>query len=189
MKRIFSSITALMLISGAMQALEIKANSVKAHFTGFKMAKKVAVPGFINDAEFNFTKTSGSVKEILEGTSAKLDFASVYTKDKIRDKNIHRTFIAKLDNSKITASLKDIKGDETSGSAIASITFNNVSKEVPMTYVVKDNKLIVKGVINMSSDFNLINSYIALSTDKQISSIHGKKTYEDVEIYFDVDVK
>lgn len=189
MKKIFSSVAALVLISSTAQALEIDASSVKVHFTGYKMAKKVAVPGFINNAEFNFTKTDGLVKEILEGTSANLDFDNVYTKDKIRDKNIHRTFISKLDSSKITAKLSNVSGDENEGKATASITFNNVTKEIPMTYVVKDNKLIVKGVINMSSDFNLANSYIALSSDKQISSLHGKKTHEDVEIYFDVDVK
>ncbi|MBT0881362.1 MULTISPECIES: hypothetical protein [unclassified Campylobacter] len=189
MKKIFSSIIATAILGSSAYAITIDEASVKAHFVGFKMTKKLGVPGVIDDAKFEFSKTSGSVVDILNGTKASMDFANENTKDKIRENNIHRTYIANLKNSKIEASLKDVKGDETSGSATGVITFNDITKEIPMTYSVTDGKLVVKGVINMNTDFNTTEAFTALSTDKQISALHGKKTHEEVEIYFDVDVK
>lgn len=189
MKKLFSSIIATAILSSGAYAINIDEASVKAHFVGFKMAKKLGVPGVIDDAKFEFGKTSGSVVDILNEVKASLDFANENTKDKIRENNIHRTYIANLKNSKIEASLKDAKGDETNGSVTGVITFNDVTKEIPMTYSVADGKLVVKGEINMRTDFNTEVAYIALSTDKQIAALHGKKTWEEVEIYFDVDVK
>ena len=189
MKKIFSSVAVASLLCVGANALEIDAASVKTHFTGFKLAKKLGVNGEIDGAEYKFGKNSGSAVEILEGTTANMDFANKNTKDKIRDKNIQRTYVDNLKNSKISASLKNVKGDDVSGNATGVITFNDVTKEIPMTYKVENNKLVVKGEINMRTDFNTEESFTALSTDKQISALHGKKTWEEVEIYFDVDVK
>ncbi|MBZ7986628.1 YceI family protein [Campylobacter canadensis] len=189
MKKVLFSMAALAFLSANLSALEIDANSVVTHFKGFKLKTKVAVPGVIDNAKYTFKTTNGSVAQILEGASATMDFADENTKDKVREKNIHRTFIAALSDSKITATLKDVKGDDISGNATAVITFNGVSKEVAMTYKVEDSKLVVSGVINMKNDFNLAAAYTALSTDKVISALHGKVTHEEVEISFDVDVK
>ena len=170
-------------------AIDIDEASVKVHFVGFKTEKRISVAGVIEQAEFKFGANSGDIKKILEGTTASMDFINENTKDKIRERNIARTFIDKLKNSKITAILKDVKGNNFNGKAIATITFNNITQDIPMDYELKNGKLIVKGIINMNKDFDLIESYTMLSRDKQISALHGKKTHEDVEIYFDVDVK
>ncbi|WP_267525229.1 YceI family protein [Campylobacter sp. MG1] len=189
MKKILSSLVAMAILGSSAYAITIDEASVKAHFTGFKLEKKLGVNGVIDGATFKFAKNEGSVVEILEGVIATMDFANENTNDKIREKNIHRTYIANLEDSKIEASLKDVKGDDNEGTATGVITFNKITKEIPMTYKVSDGKLVVKGEINMRTDFNTEKSFIALSTDKQISALHGKKTHEEVEIYFDVDVK
>lgn len=189
MKKILSSLVAVAILGSSAYALNVDESSAKAHFTGFKLEKKLGVNGVIDNATFKFAKNNTNLVEILEGVSASMDFANENTKDKIREKNIHRTFIANLEDSKIEASLKDVKGDDSEGVATGVITFNKITKEIPMTYKVEEGKLVVKGVINMRTDFNTEKSFVALSTDKQISALHGKKTWEEVEIYFDVDVK
>lgn len=189
MKKLFSSIIATAILGASAYAITIDEASVKAHFVGFKMAKKLGVPGVIDDAKFEFGKTSGSVVDILNETKATMDFANENTKDKVRENNIHRTYIANLKNSKIEASLKDAKGDEVSGNVTGVITFNDVTKEIPMTYNIADGKLVVKGEVNINTDFKTEEAFNALANDKQISALHGKKTWEEVEIYFDVDVK
>lgn len=186
----FSICAALVCALGSSAfALSIDSSSANSHFIGYKLSKKLGVSGEIQNGKYEFKKTEGSVKDILEGAKISLDFDNESTKDKTRDKNIHRTFNANLDDSKISVIFSGIKGDESSGEGKAKLTFNKVTKDIPVKYEVLNGKLKVSATIDMSKDFNLAKSYEALSTDKQISALHGKKTWGEVDIYFDVNVK
>lgn len=189
MKKLSICATIICALSSSVFALNIDSSSANSHFISYKLAKKIGVTGEIQNGKYEFKKTEGSVKDILEGAKISLDFDNESTKDKTRDKNIHRTFNANLEDSKIQAVFSGIKGDESSGDGKAKLTFNKVTQDIPVKYEVANGKLKVSATIDMSKDFNLTKSYEALSTDKQISALHGKKTWGEVDIYFDVDVK
>ncbi|MDO7252540.1 YceI family protein [Helicobacter cappadocius] len=189
MKRILLALTFVSIFGHSLNALTIDTASAKVYFVGYKLKNKTKVPGFIDGAVFTFVKTEGSISDIMSKAKATADFSKENTKDKTRDGNIHRTFIAKLKDSKIQAEVTKISGDDSSGEITAKITFNGITKEVPMKYTLTDGKFKASGKIDMSKDFNLNNSYVALSTDKMVSALHGKQTYTEVEIGFQADIK
>lgn len=189
MKKILLALTFVSIFGYSLNALTLDNNSAKIYFTGYKLKNKTKVPGFIDGATFTFAKTTGSIADIMSKAKATADFTKENTKDKTRDNNIHRTFIAKLKDSKIQAEIIKIKGDDSNGEITAKITFNGVSKEVPMKYTLSDGKFKASGKMDMSKDFNLNDSYVALSTDKMVSALHGKQTFTEVEIGFQADIK
>ncbi|PAF53745.1 hypothetical protein BKH42_04405 [Helicobacter sp. 13S00482-2] len=189
MKKILLALAFISVLGYSLSALTLDSKSAKIYFVGYKLKNKTKVPGFIDGVVFTFAKTQGSISDIISKVKVTADFAKENTKDKTRDNNIHRTFIANLKDSKIKAEVLKINGNDSEGELTAKITFNGVSKEIPMKYVLADGKFKASGKIDMSKDFNLNKSYVALSTDKMISALHGHQTYTDVEIGFQADIK
>ena len=188
-KIVFRFVMFLFLMFCNVFALEIDSTSVVCSYTSYKLNKKIGVVGFIEDGIYEFGVTNGSVVDVLNSAKFDLDFDKQNTKDRLRDKNIYRTFNTNLDDSKIKVVFKDFNGDDSSGHGIARITFNGATKDVKVNYVVANGKLKVSGVVDMLEDFNLKKAFLALSTDRQIAALHGKKTWSDVDIYFTVNVR
>ena len=82
-----------------------------------------------------------------------------------------------------------VTGDDTSGTANASINFNGASKEVALKYEVKDGKLVAMGQIDLQSDFDAKEAFDKFAADKVIQGLHGKKTWPQVDVGFEVPVK
>ena len=189
MKKILVSFAAVALMASSSFALTVDTESATAHCIGKKQNNGTKVDITINEGKYTFAKNEGSVAEMLNGAKIELDFANFYSNDKTRVKNITRTFLAALKDSKINVEFKDAAGDDAKGTAKAAVSFNGGTQDLECSYEVVDGKLKVSAVVNMTKDFNLNDAYVAMSTDKQIMGLHGKKTWEDVEIYLSVDVK
>ncbi|PAF43876.1 YceI family protein [Helicobacter sp. 11S03491-1] len=189
MKKILLGLTFISIFGYSLSALTLDSASTKIYFVGYKLNNKTKVPGVIQDAKFSFATTNGSIAQIMDKAKADASFTNKSTKDKMRDNNIKRTFEAKLKDPKIHAEVTKITGDDSAGTINAKITFNGVTKEVPLKYTLADGKFKASGTIDMSKDFDLNNSYIALSTDKQIAALHGKKTWTEVEVGIEADIK
>lgn len=189
MKKIFLALTFVGLFGYTLSALTLDTTSAKVYFVGAKTQAKVKVPGVIKDAHFSFAKTMGSVADIMNKAKVDADFTSKDTKDKLRNNNIKRTFETKLKDSKIHAEVSKINGNDSAGEIVAKITFNGVTKDVPLKYTLADGKFKASGVVDMSKDFNLNDSYIALSTDKMIQGLHGKKTWTEVEVGIEAQIQ
>lgn len=189
MKKIFLALTLVGLFGYTLSALSLDTASAKLYFVGAKMEAKVKVPGVIKDASFSFAKTSGSVADIMGKAKVDADFTSKDTKDKLRNNNIKRTFETKLKSAKIHAEVSKITGDDSAGEIVAKVTFNGVTKDIPLKYTLADGKFKASGMIDMSKDFNLNDSYITLSTDKMIQGLHGKKTWTEVEVGIEAQIQ
>ena len=144
-------------------------------WTAFKTPKKVGVGGKFDSFEMKSTDTS-SIEKALETATFTIDTKSVNTANPGRDKTIVTHFFTK-DGKAIALSgkLKSLKGSE----AVLALTFNGVTKDVPMTYVNKDNKATLNGKIEMM-DFALNDQFNAIH--KACKALHEGKTWTDVEI-------
>lgn len=190
MKKPMLIISAAALLANLAFALEIDTNLAKIDITAFKTANKTAVPSTFNDVKFSFPKSSGSISEILTGATASIDLNSIDTfKNPIRDKNIKEKFFSHLASQNVESKITSVSGDDNVGEVKMSVKFNNVEKEIPMKYEVKDSKLIASGEIDFNSDFNAKDAFEKFSTDKIIAGLHSKKTWPNIIVGFEVPVK
>ena len=198
MKKLSLSLCAVALFMWApchLSALQIDADAARIDFISYKMANKIRVPesgapATFKDAKFSFAKTSGSVAEILQDASVEFDLGSIDTgKNVVRDNNVKSKFFALLSTQKVSGKILSVTGDDTSGTANASINFNGASKEVALKYEVKDGKLVAMGQIDLQSDFDAKEAFDKFAADKVIQGLHGKKTWPQIEVGFEVPAK
>ncbi|MCR4942558.1 MAG: YceI family protein [Campylobacter sp.] len=191
------SILALSVLAASfLGAVEIDPAAAQVDFVGYKMQNKMAIPetapkvATFKEATFNFPKTSGSVSEILTNSTVTINLNSIDTvKNAIRDKNIKDKLFKNLASQTVEAKIVSVTGDDAAGEAKANVKLNNVEKEVVLKYEVKDGKLKGMGQINLESDFGMADAYTKFKEDKMIQGLHGKKTWPEVEVGFEVPVK
>ena len=160
MKKLLAAICPLIAVSAF--ALDIDEAGAKVVFTGYKMQNKTAVPASFTSVKLTFAKTSGSVAEM---------------------------FFANLASQESSGKITSVTGDDTKGELKATIKFNNVEQEIPMTYEVKDGKIVATGAISLEKDFGAKDAFEKFSSEKIIAGLHGGKTWEDVQIGFEIPVK
>lgn len=188
MKKLLAAICPLIAVSAF--ALDIDEAGAKVVFTGYKMQNKTAVPASFTSVKLTFAKTSGSVAEILTDATAQIDLNSIDTvKNPVRDKHVKEMFFANLTSQESSGKITSVTGDDTKGELKATIKFNNVEQEIPMTYEVKDGKIVATGAISLEKDFGAKDAFEKFSSEKIIAGLHGGKTWEDVQIGFEIPVK
>lgn len=181
-KVIFISLRRCAIYVGSVQRLANRRRCRQNRFYLFKMASKIRVPesgapATFKDAKFSFAKTSGGVSEILQDASVEFDLSSIDTgKNVVRDNNVKSKFFALLTTQKVSGKIVSVTGDDTSGTANASINFNGASKEVALKYEIKGDKLVAMGQIDLQSDFDVKEAFDKFAADKVIQGLHGKKT-------------
>ena len=177
-------------------AVEIDPAGAKIDFVAYKMATKTAIPeadpkvATFKEATFTFAKTSGSVSEILTGASVNINLNSIDTiKNAVRDNNVKSKFFANLASQTAEAKITSVSGDDSTGEVKASVKLNNIEQEVPLKYEVKDGKLKAMGQINLENDFGAKDAFAKFKDDKMVAGLHGKKSWPEIEIGFEVPVK
>lgn len=175
------------LCASFLGAVEIESASARAFAVGFKTESKLAVPMTFKDGNFTFAKTNGSVSEILSGAKASIDLASVDTdKNPVRDKNMREKLFGLFKTSVANGEILSVSGDEQKGSLSAKLEINGISKDVKMGYVVQNGAIRVFGAIDLLNDFELKAPFESFKSDKIIAGLHGKRTWEEVELGFEV---
>ena len=177
--------------------IAIDSSGARINFLSYKMQSKAKVPetggpATFKNVEFNFANTNGSVAEILTNSTAKIDLTSIDTnKNPIRDNNVKNKFFAHLASQEVSGKITGVKGDDTSGDLTLSLNFNGVEKEVELKYEVKDGKLTATGEIDLVEGnlFNTAEAFEKFATDPVIQGLHGKKSWSDIQIGFEVPVK
>jgi len=84
----------------------------------------------------------------------------------------------------IKGSIKSV--DEAKKTLVLNVTMNEVLKEVPMTYDIKDGNIIASGTIEIL-DFDMKNPFLAFA--KKCAVFHENKSYSDVDIKFTIPFK
>ena len=179
------------------KGIEIDPSGARINFLSYKMPNKMKVPetgtpATFKTVEFNFANQSGSVAEILTNSTAKIDLSSIDTnKNAIRDNNVKNKFFAHLASQEVSGKITGVKGDDTSGDLTLSLNFNGIEKEVPLKYEVKDGKLTATGEIDLVEGnlFNTAEAFEKFASEPVIQGLHGKKSWSDIQIGFEVPVK
>ena len=180
-KIVLSSIVALGLCIN-LNAYEINGD-LGVKWTGFKTEKKIAVSGTFKDINITIEKNDDLTK-FLTSSTVTIKTASFDSKNPGRDASITSTLFALATSEVIKGSVKSV--DESNKTLILNVTMNEVSKEVAMTYDIKEGKIIAKGVIEIL-DFDMKNPFLAFA--KKCAVFHKNKSFSDVNIEFTIPFK
>jgi polyisoprenoid-binding protein YceI len=164
----------------ATKSYTIDSKATTINWTAYKTTDKVPVKGEFKEITLNQEKSATPI-EALNAVKFSIPVASIFTKDTIRDGKLKKFFFGKMiDTKNITGSFA-LKGDNT-GSLM--LTMNGVTKELPITYTIKDELVTVEGTL----DLNNWQAQAALSAlDIACKDLHsGKdgipKTWSEVKI-------
>lgn len=152
-------------------------------WTGFKTEKKAPVSGSFKDINLAISKAD-DLKSFLKSAKVKIDALSFDSKNPFRDKNITSTIFSLKSAETILASVVDVNSEKKMLNV--ALTMNEITKKIPMTYEIKDSKIIAKGSIEIL-DFALKESFLAFA--KKCAAFHQNKSFSDVNIEFTLPFK
>ncbi len=161
----------------------ITPEDIKVTWTAFKTPKKIGVNGTFSDLGIKGPMEGSSIKEIVSGSSFHINTDLVDTQDKARDVKIAQFFFKKMmGDPAISGKVESMDGKKI----ILSITMNNKTQSIPLTYKIRKSKLSASGsldVLNFSMDESL-KSITAACKEK-----HEDKTWSDVNLAMEANFK
>lgn len=180
-KILFSSIMSLSLISG-LSAYELNGD-LGVQWTGYKTPKKVAVSGTFDDVKISIEKHDDLVA-FLKSAKADIKTASFNSKNPGRDKSIIGSLFSLATSANIIGSISQV--NEKDKTLVLDFTMNEISKKVPMNYIVENNNIVATGKIDML-DFGMDKPYKAFS--EVCGTLHQGVSYSEVGIKFTLPYK
>lgn len=183
MKKILT-IGLLFAFISSLYAVEL--NNQKASWVAFKTPAKVGVKGSFQKVDFTFKKDAKDIKELFTNAKAVVELSSSSTEAEERDKTIYDNFFSLIKGKNATITIKDVIEGENLGTMLANVNLNGVTKNIPMKYTIKDNKIMVEGTIDMM-DFSLNKAYQAIA--KACFDLHEKVTWTQVQLVFEANIK
>lgn len=123
----------------------MKPLSTSVEWTGFKTTDKTPVKGKFTKLEFKETSNT-SVNNVLNGLEFSIPVSSIFSNDAVRDGKLKSIFFAAMDATTTLKGTLRVKQD----SLYADLTMNNVTKQLPLTLDVKDERRItINGTIDL----------------------------------------
>ncbi len=181
MKQIAKITTICSLVASLGLAYSVDGN-LDFKFTGYKTQNKVGVKGSFKTIKLNSAENKVFV-DFAKSLSVEIDGKSVDTKMAFRDKNVAILFAT---DPKISAKIKDVKGDEKGGVFVVAITLGKTTKDVEFAYKGYDKNIEAKGSIDIL-DFGMNEPFKAFS--EKCFKFHGKKTWSNVDLAFNLPIK
>ena len=179
MKKIVS--VTLFLALSAFGDCTYQSDSVKVTWKAFKTYEKIGVGGSF-DRVVTQPKNASSIEALLIGSNVKIDTRSINSANPARDATLVNSFFKVQNIDSITAKIISAKDSK----AITEITMNNVTKTIPLNYTIQEGKIVAKGAIDLG-DFTMLASL--QSINKACFALHAGKTWQDVEIGFEIPIK
>lgn len=175
-------LTGLLIASSLFAECSYQAEQPNVTWKAFKTYEKIGVGGSFDRAVLQ-SKSTDSIENILLSSTITIDTSSVNSGNPGRDATLTHTFFMVQHINSITARVLYAK----EGKAQINISMNGVTKTIPMSYsVVGKEKIIGKGTIDLA-DFGMIPSLQSLN--KACFDLHSGKTWQDVEIGFEIPMK
>ncbi len=174
-------IAGLLISTAAFGECTYHTDNAKVTWTAFKTYAKAGVGGSFDRTHFT-PKSAPSIDGLLAGSRISITSYSVNTGNAGRDATLVESFFKVQGSERIDAAIVSAK----EGKALVEITMNSVRKAVPMNYALHGDKIVGKGVIDLG-DFAMIPSLSAIN--KACFDLHEGKTWQDVEIGFEMAVK
>lgn len=172
-------IISLLLLNISLFAYEVDNISVK--FTAFKTYAKKGVNAVFDNVQYKKT-TSDTIVGMLTNSSVKISTAKVNSGNKARDEKLVASFFNVQGVETIEANIIDVREKLL----IVEIKMNNKTLNIPMFYTVSDSSIIANGTIDLA-DFMMIPSLSSIN--KACYDLHQGKTWQDVDISFEMDYK
>lgn len=171
----------LFLALSAFADCTYQSDSAKVTWKAFKTYEKIGVGGNF-DRVITQPKNASSIEALLIGSNVKIDTASINSGNPARDATLVNSFFKVQNIDTITAKIISTKDSK----AITEITMNNVTKTIPLNYTIQEGKIVAKGAIDLG-DFTMLSSL--QSINKTCFALHAGKTWQDVEIGFEIPTK
>ena len=123
---------------------------ITVNWTGYKTTSKIPVKGQFKTVEVDNSKEAATAMEALNGTTFSMPVSSLFSDDEERDGKLKELFFGVMDATMaLTGSLN--LGAE--GKGTVNLKMNNVSKEIPITYVVSGQLVELSGTLDIIDDF------------------------------------
>ncbi|MCR8668527.1 YceI family protein [Aestuariibaculum sp. M13] len=158
----------------------VKPEATSVKWTAYKTTDKLPVGGEFTVLKFD-EKTGASAEEALNNLNFTIPVSSLFTKDPSRDTKLKESFFgAMLDTDLIDGTIK-----VTNGNYVATLTMNGVTKDLPLTFEVTDERRVtMTGTMNLA-DWDALGALESLN--KVCFDLHTgpdgvSKTWEDVAI-------
>lgn len=121
--------------------------STKVEWTAYKFTNKTPVGGTFKSFVVKANDGALTPEAFVKAMTFSVDAASIDSKNEVRDGRILQHFFGLLSSgTKITGFVKSIQDNK----ALTSITFNGVTKEVPLDYSFVDNTITLSGSIDVA---------------------------------------
>lgn len=178
MKKII--LASLLVAVSAFAECTYYSENAKVTWKAYKTYEKIGVGGSFDHAVFS-PKSAKTSEEFLTGSHITIDTSSVNSGNPGRDATLVASFFKIQNIESISAKIVSAKDSK----ALAEITMNKITKQIPMSYSVHEGKITGKGVIDLA-DFGMLKSL--QSINKTCFDLHAGKTWQDVEIGFEIPV-
>ena len=162
-------------------------------WTAYKTPSKKGVSGIFDTSTYTPANKEGkNFKEILVGSTLAINTTSINSENEGRDKKLVEQFFKLFSTDIITAKITDIQaksketGKPKTGTIMIDINMNGVTKNIPMHYTFQKGTMHAHGFLDIL-DFQ--GSKALASINKACFDLHQGKTWNDVAITFDMQIK
>lgn len=161
-------------------------------WTAFKTTAKVGVGGAFDQVNVTAGEKSTRITEVLQGIKFSIPTNSTNTNNPERDTKIIESFFGTMEGTDlIIGQVNSVDGDDVSGFCTVFLTMNNIENEVRLDYFVSENKVILKGEIDV---LNWNGSASITALNEVCKDLHKgedgvTKTWSVVELYIESSLK
>ena len=162
----------------------IKPEGTTVNWTAYKTTAKTPVSGVFTTLNFE-PHTGSSAQEALNGVTFSIPVSSIFSKDSIRDTKLQTFFFDVMaDTEFLKGTLKTTSATE----AIATITMNGETHDLPLTYTTTEDRRISLNGTMLLKDWNALDALATLH--KACEVLHTgtdgvSKTWDEVAINID----
>lgn len=178
---------ALLFISAfvSQAALLERIGAPRVSWTSYKTPAKLAVGGTFDRVTADLPERADSLAGLLKHASLTIQTDSVNSGNPARDRLIVQHFFGLLEGKTIRTDTVSVTGNDQKGTVTISVNMNGVRRDVPLRYTVEAGHFHGDGYIDLS-DFQAQTALAALT---KVCIPHKGKTWLDVRIAFDLDLK
>lgn len=173
-----------LLLSSALLAASLSAYTItnlNVNFKAFKTYEKIGVGGKFDQLIYT-QEDKKTIKEMLLNSKVKIITSNVNSANADRDKKLVAAFFNVQSVKQIDAKIISV----TDNNMVAQITMNKKTLDIPMNYTTQENKITAKGTIDLA-DFTMLPSLESIN--KACYELHKGKTWQDVDITFELTYK
>lgn len=165
----------------------VKGNMPFIKWTAYKFTNRTGVSGSFDNVTYKLSTKKGTVKQLLEYATFKIETESVNSNLKLRDDRIYTYFFSKIGAKTITGDF--LKINDKGGQI--NIVIGNNSHSVPFTFNISSDKIKIHTSLNLtlwkaSSGITALNE---ICKDVHTGADGVSKLWTDVKVTIEIDLE